>query len=99
MKPKSEVEDILKELRSAKEGKGVFVQSSDGRTFFLTEKDARRTAVPMKHRKTVATVLKATGGGPVSHPMGCGTVFRWLTSHSPFSVRWRKVSVWWINNC
>jgi hypothetical protein len=33
MRRKSELDDVVKKLRSGKEAKGIFVQSSDGRIF------------------------------------------------------------------
>ena len=38
--------ELMETIKSSKEPEGVIVHASDGRAFFLTKGDAKRTAIP-----------------------------------------------------
>lgn len=85
-----------------REQTGLIVHSTDGRLFFLTSKDAQRTRISSREGRTLQRIMtKQEGGGRQSAKsgLGCTKTLRWLLSHNPKSVNWRKVSAWWISNC
>jgi hypothetical protein len=91
----------VRKIMSRKEQSGLIAHSTDGRLFFLTSKDARRTKISSRGGRTIQKILTNQDGGRQSaeSALGCTRTLRWLLSHNPKSVNWRKVSTWWISNC
>ena len=86
---------------SKREQTGLIVHSMDGKLFFLTSKDVRRTKISSRDGRTLQRIMTKQAGGRQSAKSGagCAKTLRWLLSHNPKSVNWRKVSAWWISNC
>lgn len=97
-----EDQEKIRKMISRKEQTGLMVHSNDGRLFFLSGKDVRRTKISPRDSRSIEKMLnKEDGGGRRSaeRSSGCTKTLRWLLSHNPKSVNWRKVSVWWMKNC
>jgi hypothetical protein len=105
-------EDIDKILNSNDEPEGVTVQAADGRLFFLSNEEASRLAIPQTKLYTAfhfisqipsdapAPEAQKKGGAPVvANPKGCGGIGRWLNHHSPHSAKWRRLCIWYFDNC
>lgn len=95
-------EDVQK-IMSRTGPTGLMAHSEDGRLFFLSSKDAKRTEVSGRDRRTLRNIITKQNGVPRRHsqkvPVACGKTHRWLLSHSPKSKGWRMVSTWWLKNC
>jgi hypothetical protein len=97
---KTDTDDILHLIRSAKAANGLVVRSADGRVFFLRDTDVKRTAVKGRAGAEAKEVWeKQASHPPVNALSRCGKVLRWLLTHDPDSENWRRVSGWWIGHC
>jgi hypothetical protein len=88
-------------IMAKREQLGQIVHSTDGHLFFLTSKDARRTRISSRDGRTLQRIMtkQEVGRQSAKSASGCTKTLRWLLSHNPKSVNWRKVSAWWISNC
>ena len=92
----------IAKLISRRAPAGIVVRSDDGRMFFLTSKDERRTKLSARDARVVETIQSRRSRGKAktsANPTGCSKTLRWLLSHNPKTPAWKKVSVWWMKNC
>jgi hypothetical protein len=96
-----EKQEQIQKMISKRGQAGLIVHTNDGRLFFLSSKDVRRTKISPRDSRSLEKMLSKQGGGRRSaeDSSGCTKTLRWLLSHNPKSVNWRKVSVWWMKNC
>ena len=98
-----EKKDKVQRITSRKGPTGLIVHSGDGRLFFLSSKDAKRTELSSRERRTILRVLakqdRPRGKRALEKPTACGRILRWLLSHNPSSKGWSQVGMWWIKNC
>jgi hypothetical protein len=93
---RAEVEQIIK---SNDEPSGVVVKAADGQLFFLTDEEARRTAIPSS---LLYSAFLSVGHGHKNAPVpedDCAPVKRWLDSHSPNSAKWRWLCLQYFELC
>jgi len=93
--------DELKKLsQGGAEPRGVTVQAADGRLYFLSEEDAKRTAIPASRLFEAYAQLRRTAP-PVrgSRRDPCAWAKRWLDTHSPNSSRWRRICLTYFEAC
>lgn len=97
-----EKQEQIQKMISKRGQTGLIVHSSDGRLFFLSTKDVRRAKISPRDTRSIEKMLsKQDGRGRRSEEgsSGCTKTLRWLLTHNPKSINWRKVSVWWMKNC
>jgi len=95
-------EEILSEIKKSNEPAGLIVQSQDGRLFFLSEEEVKRTVLSAEDNELAQGVLKKSGEGTISPALSrgsCGRLVTWLRTHNPHSQLWRSASVIWMNEC
>ncbi len=95
-------EEILSEIEKSNEPAGLVVRSGDGRFFFLSEEEMKRTALSAEDSGRAKDVLKKSGEGNIAPQLSkgsCGRLLTWLQSHNPHSTAWRRASVIWMNEC
>jgi hypothetical protein len=97
------LKDIQRRMKSSKEPAGVVVTGADGTLYFLTDQQARRASF-RPDRLYPAFLLRSSAGGgkhgPAPSPNSpCGSLRRWLNSHSPHSAIWRAVCLTYFDNC
>ena len=95
-------EEILAEIERSNEPAGLVVRSEDGRFFFLSEEEMKRTALSAEDSERTRDVLKKSGQGIISPELSrgsCGRLLTWLLNHNPHSQNWRRASVIWMNEC
>ena len=95
-------EEILAEIEKSNEPAGLIVRSEDGRVFFLSEEEIKRTALSAEDSERAKALLKKSGGGPISPELSrrsCARLLTWLLHHNPHSQFWRSASGIWINEC
>ena len=96
---------LVKLLTSSKEPDGIIVHAPDGRTFFLTREDAKRTAVPSSQLHSAFQALqRQSGPPPKSSPKPyrkdpCAWAWHWLETHRPNSWRWRLICLAYFDGC
>lgn len=97
--------EIEKLIKSCDQPRGVTVQASDGRLFFLTDEEAERALIPpstlydafrlvSQQRRTCEEppTVKAVLGG-------CDEIWGWLESRAHNSAIWRKICLFYFDNC
>ena len=96
-----EKQEQIQKMISKRGQTGLIVHSDNGRLFFLSSKDVRRTKISPRDSRSLEKMLSKQGGGRrgAESSSGCTKTLRWLLSHNPKSVNWRRVSVWWMKNC
>ncbi len=95
-----ENQEKIQKITSQRGQAGLIVHSSDGRLFFLTSKDVRRAKISPRAGRAIEKMLQGSEGNRRSaNSSPCSKTLRWLLSHNPKSVNWRRVSVWWMKNC
>ena len=87
------------EVNLDQEPEGVLVRSQDGEYFFLAQSDQERLRVYSENKDAVEKMFSAGPSAPPSAAVNCARTFKWLLSHNPNSMHWRKVSVIWMANC
>jgi hypothetical protein len=95
-------EEILSEIEKSNEPAGLIVRSQDGRFFFLSEEEMKRTVLSAEDSERANDVLKKSGEGKLTAQLSkgsCGRLLQWLLNHNPRSTSWRRASVIWINEC
>ena len=95
-------EEILSEIEKSNEPAGLIVRSEDGRFFFLSEEEMKRTALSAEDSGRANDVLKKSAGGNIAPELSrgsCGRLLKWLLNHNPNSTTWRRASVIWMNEC
>ncbi len=91
----------VQKIVSKRQPAGLIAHADDGRLFFLSSKDVRRTRVSARTRVMVERILAKQDRGRRSdtQTFGCTKTLRWLLTHNPNSVQWRKVGAWWLKAC
>ena len=95
---------LMEMVASSKEHEGVVAYAPDGRAFFLTKDDARRTAVPRSQLHSAFQALQRQSPPPASSPKPnrrdpCAAAWHWLETHSPHSAHWRRVCLTYFEVC
>jgi hypothetical protein len=97
------LEEAQQLIQKSKAPKGVVTQAPDGRYFFLSDEDAKRTAIsPGKLYSAYRHVSQGpTAGAPqpelVLH--GCKEIKTWLDASSPDSAEWREICNVYFDLC
>ena len=95
------ITDIQKIISTSKEPQGVVVQASDGRMFFLTNQEAKRTAI--QSTKLYSAYLSISqGGGNRPQPQQedhCAAIKKWLDTSNPDTREWRSVVLAYFETC
>lgn len=95
-----ESQEKIHKITSQRGQAGLIVHSNDGRLFFLTSKDVRRAKISPRAGRAIEKMMQGSAGDRRSAKNSpCAKTLRWLLSHNPKSVNWRRVSVWWMKNC
>ena len=96
--------EVEKAINSTDKPKGTVVRASDGRMFFLTDDDVKRTAI--NPGKLYSAYLHITGNqGKDHHPVdrqqttNCGAVKKWLDTANPDDYVWRAVCFFYFYEC
>jgi hypothetical protein len=95
-------EEILSEIEKSDEPAGLIVRSQDGRFFFLSEEELKRTALSAEDSAAAKELFKKSGEGPIApqlSPGSCRRLVQWLLNHNPKTQSWRRASVIWMNEC
>jgi hypothetical protein len=97
-KKEKRLAEIKKLLVSDKSPRGKFTRSSDGKVFFLTTEDMKQCAVPKGDVAKLDKLMEGSHGITPSDAT-CDRFFKWLTTHNPNTIQWRKISLFWIDYC
>ena len=96
---------LVELLDSSSEPEGVIVHAADGRTFFLTKDEAKRTTIQRSQLHSAFQALqRQSGPSPRPSPKPsrrdpCGWAAHWLATHSPNSARWRRICLTYFEVC
>jgi len=98
---------LVKRIATAtKKKSGEFVQTTDGRTLFLTTTQLKRATLSKDHRAKIARLWSENRRGQrrgvrtaARRSPGCRGVMKWLLSNDPFTQFWRETYVEWVNHC
>jgi hypothetical protein len=81
---------------------GFFVRNKEGQFFFLTNAEAKRSAVPTPDRAVVEKIWNRESGktssGGITPEFSCATLMNYLENHE-VDENWRRVSVMYMNQC
>jgi hypothetical protein len=97
------LEEAQQRISQSKTPKGVVVESADGKYFFLTDEDAKRTAIsPGKLYAAYRHATRGSGRGTGEEKFvlhGCGAIKEWLDGSSPDSALWRQICLIYFDLC
>jgi hypothetical protein len=102
-----EAKNVSELMSSSKAPKGVTVQAADGRLFFLTDEEAKRTAIPANLLYLgYRAISQQQNSGEVKgvarsriKAEDCKGVKEWLDTHGPNSDTWRDICEQYFDSC